>query len=73
MRCLAQVGGAGAAERGHKEMNFIKSKTRNRMGSQRLDDYIYVRVNLNTTENVIAIDYTGPKIPQWGGEKSDDE
>lgn len=73
VRCLAQVGGAGAAERGHKEMNFIKSKSRNRMGSKRLDDLIYIRVNMNTTENVTAIDYSGPKIPRWVSETGDQE
>ncbi|KAK3259565.1 hypothetical protein CYMTET_31446 [Cymbomonas tetramitiformis] len=31
MRACGQVSGAGAAERGHKDMNLIETKSRNRM------------------------------------------
>jgi hypothetical protein len=52
MRVLGQPAGAGAAERGHKEMNFIKSKSRNRLGSEKLNDLIYIRHNLGMLEKV---------------------
>ena len=36
MRVTGQVAGAGAAERGHKEVNFVLNKQRNRTGYDRV-------------------------------------
>jgi len=44
--CLGCVSGAAAAERGHKEMNFIHSKTRNRLKWGKVERLMYVRINL---------------------------
>ena len=40
VRCTGQVAGAGASERGHKEMNFVLSKNRNRLGFSKVRDYM---------------------------------
>ena len=54
-RVLGQVAGAGAAERGHKEMNFLKSKSRNRLSITTTDKLVYVRHNLSQKEKIEAI------------------
>jgi hypothetical protein len=65
VRCLGQISGAGAAERGHKEMNFIKSKVRNRMGIEKMEDYVYVRHNLNQIQKIESIHYAGSGLIHW--------
>ena len=47
---LGQCAGAGTSERGHKEMNFLKSKTRNRLGNEKTEALIYIRMNMNQAE-----------------------
>ena len=66
-RSLAQCCGVGASARGHKEMNFIKSKTRNRLGARRLDQMIYSRCNMNICEK--AENCASAKCPQWEEEE----
>jgi hypothetical protein len=46
VRCLGCVSGAAAAERGHKEMNFLHSKLRNRLLWGTVETLMYVRMNL---------------------------
>jgi hypothetical protein len=65
VRCLGQISGAGAAERGHKEMNFIKSKVRNRMGIEKMEDYVYVRHNLNQIQKIESVGYAGCNPVMW--------
>ena len=50
VRCLSQIAGAGASERGHKEMNFIKSKVRNRLTIENTEKLVYTRHNLMQLE-----------------------
>ena len=74
---LGQPSGAGAAERGHKEMNFIKSKARNHLGRQNTNDLTYIRFNANMTEKIEADDYRLP-VPalascEGDNDKSSDE
>eukprot|EP00959_Pyramimonas_sp_CCMP1952_P120365 2516899-Pyramimonas_sp.AAC.1 len=42
VRCTGQVAGAGASERGHKEMNFVLSKNRNRLGFSKVKCNAYL-------------------------------
>jgi hypothetical protein len=56
LRACGCVAGATAAERGHKEMNFIHSKQRNSLGWEKAEKLMYVRINLNITHR--AVDYT---------------
>jgi len=46
MRLVGCVSGACESERGHKEMNFIKSKLRNRLSIPTTNALLYVRINL---------------------------
>lgn len=46
LRALGCVSGAAAAERGHKEMNFIQDKVRNRLKWGKVESLMYVRINL---------------------------
>jgi len=46
VRCLGCVSGAAAAERGHKEMNFLHNKLRNRLLWGTVEMLMYVRINL---------------------------
>jgi hypothetical protein len=46
-RCCGCVSGAGAAERGHKEMAFLLTKIRNRMQWPKTEKMLYVRINEN--------------------------
>eukprot|EP00873_Tetraselmis_striata_P033435 jgi/Tetstr1/453699/TSEL_040655.t1 len=50
VRCLAQIARACGAERGHKEMNFIKSKVRNRLTIPMTEKLIYTRHNIMQLE-----------------------
>ena len=47
LRALGCVAGATAAERGHKEMNFIHTKVRNKLNSDNVEKFLYARINLN--------------------------
>jgi hypothetical protein len=51
IRACACVSGASAAERGHKDMGFVLTKSRNRMSHQRMEQLLYCRYNysLETT------------------------
>ena len=46
-RVCGAVSGAGAAERGHKEMAFLLTKSRNRMLWGKTEKMMYVRINQN--------------------------
>eukprot|EP00873_Tetraselmis_striata_P028050 jgi/Tetstr1/448314/TSEL_035598.t1 len=50
VRCLAHIARACGAERGHKEMNFIKSKVRNRLTIPMTEKLIYTRHNIMQLE-----------------------
>ena len=60
-----QMSGAGAAERGHKNMNHILDKNRNKPGSDRLEDLMYVRKNLQLLRKTQNIKYSGPRVIDW--------
>lgn len=71
--CLATpTSGAGTAERGHKETNFIKSKVQNRLGSEKTDDLIYIRWNASQSKKVEAVNYPGA-APRWCAEDASDD
>ena len=70
MYVLAQPCGAGSSERGHKEMNFVKSKVRNRLGSQKTSDMVYVRFNIHQVEKIETRDYNTP-CPKWNEDDCD--
>ncbi len=55
-RVLGTVSGACASERGHKWMNMIKSKSRNRLSMPTTEMLLYVRCNLDLVNR--SIDYT---------------
>eukprot|EP00951_Prasinocladus_malaysianus_P022226 scaffold185702_cov14-Prasinocladus_malaysianus.AAC.1 len=57
-RCLAQIAGATAAEREHKVMNFMKTKSRNRLGSERT--------------RWKALDFIGSRVPVWTTDGDDE-
>ena len=72
LRACGCVAGASAAERGHKEMNFIQSKLRNRLGWDKTEALMYVRINLNITHR--AVDYTNITNVDFDlGEADEDE
>lgn len=75
--CFAtiQVSGAGASERAHKEMNFVRSKARNRMAPERMEDLVYVRHNLLQVEKVQSLSHGGASTIAWteGVEAIEDE
>ena len=60
-----QVSGAGAAERGHKNMNHILDKKRNKTGFDRLEDLMYVRQNLQLLRQTQSVKYSGPRVIDW--------
>lgn len=64
VRTLGQIAGAGAAERGHKEMNFIKSKLRNRLSIDSTRKLVYTRHNLNMLERVRGVNFK-PEAVEW--------
>jgi hypothetical protein len=73
LRALGCVSGACAAERGHKEMNFIKSKLRNRLSWEKTEKLMYVRINLDILNR--EVDYSSITNPvfDFGSEDEEDE
>jgi hypothetical protein len=57
VRVCGAVSGAGAAERGHKEMAFLLTKSRNRMQWPKAEKMLYVRVNENMMRKRQRIGY----------------
>ena len=60
---LGSVSGACAAERGHKEMNFIVSPVRNCLGWLKAEKLIYLRMNLEILNR--AVDYSSITNPMF--------
>lgn len=72
MRVTMCIAGAAASERAHKEMAFVHTKSRNRLQDTRMNDMVYIRMNLQLLED--------QRIDNWGctevfnlNEGSDDE
>jgi hypothetical protein len=63
LRALGCVSGACAAERGHKEMNFIVSPVRNCLGWLKAEKLIYLRMNLEILNR--AVDYSSITNPMF--------
>jgi chorismate mutase len=57
-RVCGAVSGAGAAERGHKEMAFLLTKSRNRMLWPKVEKMMYVRINQNMMRKRQRIGYS---------------
>ena len=72
VRVTGQTGGAGGSERGHKEMNMIKSKLRNRLSIEQVNKLVYCRHNLNQLERVTNLNYQ-PAMIDWADVDGDEE
>ncbi|KAK3239741.1 hypothetical protein CYMTET_50351 [Cymbomonas tetramitiformis] len=64
MRATAQVSGAGAAERGHKVMNLVENKARNRMHWDNVESWMYIIHNSKQIEKRTSIEYD-PEVISW--------
>jgi hypothetical protein len=71
LRALGCVSGAAAAERGHKEMNFINSKVRNRLEWETTEKLIYLRINLDILNR--DVDYSSIVNPVFELEDEQEE
>jgi hypothetical protein len=54
-------------------MNFVRSKSRNKMDPARMEDLVYVRHNLLQMEKVRAIGHEGGSAINWTPEGEDSE
>ena len=70
LRALGASSGAAPAERGHKEMNFIKSKLRNRLDWEKTEKLMYVRINLDILNR--DVDYSSICNPVFELEEEDE-
>ena len=73
LRVCAQPCGAGSSERAHKDLSAVVTKKRTRMGWDKAEEAIYIRMNrrrLNTTRD---LDYSVAVIPDAGGYEDDSE
>jgi hypothetical protein len=71
LRALGCVSGAAAAERGHKEMNFINSKLRNRLDWETTEKLMYVRINLDILNR--SVDYSSIVNPVFELDADEEE
>jgi hypothetical protein len=71
LRALGCVSGATASERGHKEMNFINSKVRNRLDWDTTEKLIYVRINLEILNR--GVDYSSIVNPVFELDAEEEE
>ncbi|KAK3285358.1 hypothetical protein CYMTET_7029 [Cymbomonas tetramitiformis] len=63
MRC-GQVSGAGSAERGHKVMNLVETKTKNNLDWDNVEAWIYVKHNSSEADKREKLDYDN-KVIRW--------
>ncbi|KAK3277827.1 hypothetical protein CYMTET_14191 [Cymbomonas tetramitiformis] len=63
MRATAQTSGAGASERGHKLMNVIEDKTRNRLKWDNVESLMYVAHNVMNLRKRRKVTYEGHHTP----------
>jgi hypothetical protein len=63
VRVCGAVSGAGAAERGHKEMAFLLTKSRNRMQWPKVEKMLYVRVNVKNALELQAEEEADEQAP----------
>ena len=63
MRC-GQVAGVGGAEWTHKVMNAILSAKRHRTHWDRVEDYMYIKINGDMLDKVSTYDYE-EKVIAW--------
>lgn len=71
LRALGCVSGACASERGHKEMNFLLTKTSNRRGWDKTEKLLYVRINLELLNR--DVDYSSITNPMFELDEEEDE
>ena len=71
LRALGCAAGACAAERGHKEMNFIQSDVRNRLGWLKAEKLMYLRINLDILNR--DIDHSSISNPMFQLDAADME
>jgi hypothetical protein len=72
-RVCAAVSGAGSAERGHKEMAFLLTKSRNRMEWPKTEQMMYVRINENLMRKRQRIGYRIDVVDALDLSAQDDE
>jgi hypothetical protein len=60
LKVTSCIAGAAASERAHKEWAFIMTKVRNRLTNWKVNDLVYIRMNLQLLENAIVDDF-GPE------------
>ncbi|KAK3266231.1 hypothetical protein CYMTET_25132 [Cymbomonas tetramitiformis] len=63
MRACAQVAGAGSAERGHKMMNFIEDRNRNRLLWEDVESRMYVCWNSLQLEKLEHVERKAGELP----------
>ena len=60
-----QVSSSGSAERGHKDMNFVRDKARNKMAPETMEKVVYVRHNLLQMERCQSGKANASDAVQW--------
>ncbi|KAK3278962.1 hypothetical protein CYMTET_13137 [Cymbomonas tetramitiformis] len=73
MRACGQVSGVGAAERGHKDMNLIETKSRNRMHWDNVEAWVYVKHNSLQVDKRERLSFTPTVIPWTEGVEENEE
>ena len=62
MRVCMCVAGAAASERGHKEMAIVHSKVRNKLSPEKVNDLLYVKMNLQFLEQTVQDNFGNEQV-----------
>ena len=66
------VAGAAASERGHKDMAFVHSKVRNKLGPEKVNDLLYVQMNLQFLEQTVQDNFGNEQVFSLDDEDEED-
>ena len=72
MRVCMCVAGAAASERGHKDMAFVHSKVRNKLGPEKVNDLLYVQMNLQFLEQTVQDNFGNEQVFSLDDEDEED-